>query len=440
MHIIEKEKKVQNEHKLKNTHQPAQFNTSSLNTARSSAENSMLSYRNSHTNFSGLEGSSDELNYEKLNINEDENRVAEILFDLGLLLITFDSKISKRESIDCLRRALDIKVLILGENHSDCKIIKKRLNEIVIEYSQYLSQVSKAQSHTDNGRVESVTSSLSIRSNSSIKSYSEVTPKKKIEMLRRQNTFDADTESNNDLTKWIKKNSIIEVIPSKRVGSSSKRSTESKSTSQPTEQTVSQSVENEFLQTSIYADQNDNFPNQPNTSYMQAADDANVTVTLINNSKAMNKQAKPAAKETILFKTPDSMRVSPVKNVLARLPRSISVNAIVGDRSKSRNEIHSRNCRCPTALSIDVHNVKTFNGQLGPNSNLRTLLDSKNATFLYADGESKNITTSKNKTLAQNDVRTKILKRIYYKSAWYDLPPGSSKRRFKNYVKLAPNA
>jgi hypothetical protein len=77
----------------------------------------MLSLRNSHANFSGLDGSSDELNYEKLNLNEDENRVAEILFDLGLLLITFDFKISKRESIDCLRRALDIKLLIqVGAN------------------------------------------------------------------------------------------------------------------------------------------------------------------------------------------------------------------------------------------------------------------------------------------------------------------------------------
>lgn len=67
--------------------------------------------------------------------NEEQNSIAEILFDLGCLLATYDSKISKNEALDCIQRSLDIKILLLGPEHTDCLIINKKLNEIVIENS-----------------------------------------------------------------------------------------------------------------------------------------------------------------------------------------------------------------------------------------------------------------------------------------------------------------
>ena len=157
--------------------------------------------------------SQDKLNYEKLKVNEEENRVAEILFDLGLLLITFDSKLSKREAVDCLRRSLDIKVLIFGVNHADCKVIKKKLSEIVTEYTQFLSR-STSKLHVNESQHDAATNSrLSTRSNSSIKNYTEISPKKSIENLRKQNSLYANADADNELTKWIRQNSIIEVIP-----------------------------------------------------------------------------------------------------------------------------------------------------------------------------------------------------------------------------------
>ena len=61
------------------------------------------------------------------------------------------------------------------------------------------------------------------------------------------------------------------------------------------------------------------------------------------------------------------------------------------------------------------------------------LVTSKSVNNLYNNNDEKNVITS-------TSVKGKILKKIYYKSAWYDVPPGSSKRRFKSYVKVAPNA
>ena len=197
-----------------------------------------------------------------------------------------------------------------------------------------------------------------------------------------------------------------------------------------TEQTVSH--DNEFLQTSIYADVNDNFPTsqqeQVTEHVMQIEPKSHPNVAMKKISEIVN---------------PPPSLLRPQSHVLhARVPRIGSI--------KARNEIHSRNCRAPTALSIDIHNAKTING---PHSCLRTMLELKNATLkldddkqtksilvtsksvnnLYNNNDEKNVITS-------TSVKGKILKKIYYKSAWYDVPPGSSKRRFKSYVKVAPNA
>lgn len=77
----------------------------------------------------------DKNNSNKLMRSEEKNNISEILFDLGCLLSSYESSVSKKEALDYIRRALDIKVLQLGPNHADCLIIKKKLNEIVLEYS-----------------------------------------------------------------------------------------------------------------------------------------------------------------------------------------------------------------------------------------------------------------------------------------------------------------
>ena len=188
------------------------------------------------------------------------------------------------------------------------------------------------------------------------------------------------------------------------------------------------SQDNEFLQTSIYADINDNFPAQPNPS---------ITDTNHNNANT----SKPATENTLPMKNKLSASVTTANPAMVR-PRSsmIAKSAILSrnSASKSRNEIHSRNCHAPTALSIDVHNIKTING---PHSCLRTLLDLKSTTLSFEAPNKKNIlVTSKSisnlgaeeNLISNSNVKGKILRKIYYRSAWYDVPPGSSKRRFKS--------
>lgn len=75
--------------------------------------------------------------------NEEQNSIAEILFDLGCLLSTFDSHISKKEAIDYIRRALDIKVLLFGPNHNDCSIINSKLNESLLDYNNSVQQKNR---------------------------------------------------------------------------------------------------------------------------------------------------------------------------------------------------------------------------------------------------------------------------------------------------------
>ena len=72
--------------------------------------------------------------------NEEQNSIAEILFDLGCLLTTFETNISKKEAIDYIRRALDIKVILFGPNHADCTIINKKLNESLLDYNNFIQR------------------------------------------------------------------------------------------------------------------------------------------------------------------------------------------------------------------------------------------------------------------------------------------------------------
>ena len=92
------------------------------------------------------------------------------------------------------------------------------------------------------------------------------------------------------------------------------------------------------------------------------------------------------------------------------------------------NKIHAHKCNLPTALSVDVHNTRTVTG--GPHSAIKNLM---NPSVMNMDDRIKSNCHPPN-------VHTRILKHIYYKSVWYDLPAGSSLRRYKNYIKVTPNA
>lgn len=348
-----------------------------------------------------LEDQSDDELEQKLSTNEEQNTIAEILFDLGCLLFTFESNISKREAFDCLRRSLDIKILLLGAEHMDCKIIKKKLNEINSYLSMYSYSLSRGFNMENSREQLSRTSSFGNRSTSSIKIYAQVSPRKKLEKylqnFRKQN--DLGSESNTvsgELNEWIKKNSIIEVIPSR-----SKFSNRNDSGSI----LLSSERSNEFLQTSMYADQSETYSSQPNTSLVSGIDTANVQLLQLKNKQN---------------------RANNTNQVKTGYTRSLSLNS--RSQSKADNSVHLRNCKCPTAVSIDVHNVKSVNG---PHSDIRTLLSVKRGNSLRREDDLAEM---------QKNVKSKVSKHVYYKSSWYDVPPGSSKNRFKKFIKLAPNA
>jgi hypothetical protein len=163
-------------------------------------------------------------------------------------------------------------------------------------------------------------------------------------------------------------------------------------------------------------------------------------------------------KITDIVNPPPSLMRPQSNNVLnGKIPR-LSSTKTPGAAKISRNEVHSRNCKAPTALSIDVHNIKTING---PHSCLRTMLELKSTTLKLDKKLNKNVLVTSSRSahglrynkkidgdgdenektfISEHDVKGKILKKIYYKSAWYDVPPGSSKRRFRSYVKVTPNA
>ncbi len=102
----------------------------------------------------------------------------------------------------------------------------------------------------------------------------------------------------------------------------------------------------------------------------------------------------------------------------SRIPSSYSVT---GRRQDSRTvqTPHQQICYIPTAFSVDIHNSASIHG---PHSSVKDILSE----------------SLKDKTV--HKPHSAILKPIYYKSAWYDRPIGSSKKRFKHFLKLSPNS
>ncbi len=372
------------------------MNTFAVDTYRSLTDRSSeSSYRDSTLNYSTSSYEDLKANpNSKLIVNEDPNAVAEILFDLGCLLATFESSLSKRESVDCLRRCLDLKVLIFGPNYIDCQMIKKKMGEILLENAQHLN---KTMNKSEKIREQAVTSRLSGISRPQ-SGFTDISPKKAIEMLKKQNQLDAKSNQSNLLNEWIRKNSIIEIIPNKK-----DRKKQQGSDSDEQKFQIEQSIlllEND----SIIQTNSNTIENYTSTNILQAPDPT-LSMSIVPPEST---QKAPATSFTTIAKA-NEQKAQEVKINELKLPRSMSVT------SQRNKQVHSRTCRCPTALSVDVHNSKNISG---PNSDLNTLV----------------------KLNANQDVKSKVVKHVYYKSAWYDAPPGTNKRRFKTYLKLTPNA
>ena len=103
----------------------------------------------------------------------------------------------------------------------------------------------------------------------------------------------------------------------------------------------------------------------------------------------------------------------------ARIPSSYSAYEYRCSQSANSDSYHKQKCYLPSAFSVDIHNSTSVHG---PNSAVRDILS----------------VSLRDKT--KYKPHSAILKPIYYKSAWYDRPHGSSKMRFKKFQKLDPNS
>ncbi|CAF0992027.1 unnamed protein product [Brachionus calyciflorus] len=322
-------------------------NSSSFFTSRSSNDSHLQLFQNSSEFNSNSQN-------KKLNTNDDQNQLAEILFDLGGLLSNFDSIISKKEALECLRRSLDIKILIFGSNHDDCLIIKNKLNEILSQIArQQLAQQQQHEILSPTMTRETMSMLGYQKTSNSLKSHSVLQLKKNLENLNKNQKrfFSPQITANNDLDDWIHRNSVLETINRPKLARRSESELELK----------------------------------------READVKSVQIIVPNE----NTKIERLKKQQKIFEKPRAQS-----------------NGY--EKEKSRTNIHKQNCKCPTSLSIDSNNEKySVNGR---NSSLKNLL------------------------LKNDDLRLKIAKKIYYKSAWYDLPHGSNQNRFKRFVKLTPNA
>ena len=323
--------------------------------------------------------------------SEEQNTIAEILFDLGCLLATYESHISKREAIEYLRRSLDIKTLILGLNHSDCFIIKKRLNEIVAENINSLTQqnhhlLQRSQSTIHYGRQDTALNELkpSIRPTSSIKSYPEVSPKQRLNKYINEfkqkyefNSSDMTGASTSLLDQWVRKNSIIEVIPSKL------------------------DMKKRELLTS---------PPMPEASIQQLYEQSEFIITLVEssenqtNSKIVDLKPIQTNQNRTMKNSYSALSPSLTKQNMTSKILASSLSVGLAKEQKQKSERRNTN-----NIRLSLNNHANFDNLLinAPNS---------------------------------RDNKLKVYKNIYYQTAWLDHPPGSVKSRFKNFIKVASNA
>ena len=352
--------------------------------------------------------------------NENQNYISEILFDLGSLLSTFESAISKREAVESIQRSLDIKALIFGVDHPDCMVVKERLNEIIFDSAQ----ANTMQSSKNSSKLYMISEintttrgkNVNTRPSTSIKNYPETTSRIKlvncIRELKSQLGNDQTLE-HNPFDEWIKKNSIIEKIPSRL--NRMKMENNSKSWEK-------NSIYTSQLERSIFQDRESSITyTQTETGSFSHSQQDSVDIRQENSAltNMIIGQNGPRSKTKIRKIEKINSAKSIRKPILAKLVSTRSRSAS-NPRLKAspinENSLHFRNCKCPTALSIDIHNSASVNG---PNSSLKNILNS---------------------AVSNQNVREKNTKNIYYKSAWYDLPVGSCTRRYRNFIKIASTA
>ncbi len=293
------------------------------------------------------------------------------------MLSTYESRLSKREGLDCLRRSHDIKVIILGADHPDCLAIKLKINELVHE-NAFKQARKNSSSFTNHEQYASTRNNSSIfrPSTTSIKNFVEVSPKAELEKCLQEikkQTENATSPKNDEFNRWLKKNSIIELIPSKLDKEVKRASSEQSRTILESQFDFVKSEDDEFVKSFAYKGENNE---------NEKTETDSVTPT---SSKPFKKQSLPEKSILVKSKTNEAITAK------LKFSKSQSAsNARLAEQQKSYHSIHSRHCKCPTAVSIDVHNSKTING---PHSCLGSLMNN-------------------NKT---QNVQTKILKRIYYK-------------------------
>lgn len=370
-----------------------------------------LDYQYSNSNL--LKNSESQTDYslnEKYASNEEKNNIAEILFDLGCLLSTYESKFSKREGIDCLRRSHDIKIVILGANHPDCLSIKNKINDLVRENASRQARKNSGITNNREQYIPSRNSSSVSRPTTSVKSFVETSPKvelqKCLKEIKKQADFNINTNNDDDFNKWLKKNSIIELIPS-RLDKDIKHKIVDYRNLVESQLDFDQSEEDEFVKY---------FPNNYESNEKQNSSTLDFIPDHIQSDSKSVQRIPLLPEKSILVKSKQNKALTAkLKFTQSKSASGVRLSEFSSDLN-NKNTYHSRHCKCPTAVSIDIHNTKTVHG---PHSCINDLLNTRNS--------------------AQN-AQTKILKRIYYKSTWYDIPPGSIGYRFKNYVKVVPNA
>lgn len=166
-------------------------------------------------------------NHFAVRLDDDELTQADILFDLGSLLSTYDSAIARKEAFECLRRSLDVKSLYLGVGHVECARTEELLNGIIQSTNRQESSSSMSIMERINSSRVSLSSLLnqaalmggdgtrpSTRS-SAFGSCSSAASRGAHRLTAKSRQADSDRRSRNEqeLNAWISQNSLIEVIP-----------------------------------------------------------------------------------------------------------------------------------------------------------------------------------------------------------------------------------
>jgi hypothetical protein len=383
--------------------------------------------------------------------NEEQNTIAEILFDLGCLLSTYDSHISKKESIECLRRCLDIKTLIMGLNHTDCVIIKKRLNEIVAEnidklrpnhqqMAENVMQLQRSQSSiAESGQSRHQSVSALKRPGTSMRTCVEITPRQRlnkyISEFREKYEVNAPTPSggaktggavsSNPLDQWIRQNSIIEIIPSKldmAERDSTPLSPKPQQNSQEQQRTDSSSSSLKEHSEFVRGD------NDQNLALSRAIEQAAAIKQHLENQRASYSELPPTGNAVH-----SSSQVRHAKFISSSLSgrmhqqlqnqqlrfKQPSSTATVPAAVVSTEQMASVSRAGHPRTATQRSNVNRMNLSLSGHQNLDSLL--------------VNVPN-------RRDNQLKAVKNVYYQTAWINHPPGSVKTRFRNFVKLTPNA